>query len=86
MGERGIWAIECGGRAVFRPAIRANVVDVTGAGDAFMAGTLAGLVRGLAFEAALGDGRLAATLTIESGDSARHGLAAALAAARGRRT
>lgn len=86
LGERGIWAVDHGGPAVFYAAIGAEVVDVTGAGDAFMAGTLAGLARGLAFEAALGDGRLAATLTIETKDSARQDLATALAMARGRRT
>jgi pseudouridine kinase len=82
-GARGVHAVEGGGTPVFLPAIPAKVVDVTGAGDGFVAATLAGLARGLAFGDALRDGLLAATLTIETEASARADLAERLAERRG---
>ncbi|GAC1635621.1 MAG: carbohydrate kinase [Mycobacterium sp.] len=42
MGERGAFAM-CAGGTVRVPALRVNVVDTVGAGDAFMAGLIDGL-------------------------------------------
>ena len=42
MGERGAFAM-CAGGTVQVPALRVNVVDTVGAGDAFMAGLIDGL-------------------------------------------
>lgn len=47
-------------------AVAATPVDVTGAGDALVAGTLNALLRGASLDDAVGDGVLLATLTIES--------------------
>lgn len=51
------------------PAVPATPVDVTGAGDALVAGTLSALVRGRSIDDAVRDGVLLATLTIESSSS-----------------
>lgn len=48
------------------PAPQARVVDVTGAGDALIAGTLYGLVRGDALPRAVATGMQAARLALES--------------------
>ena len=55
-----------GGRTVAAtvPAVPAPIVDVTGAGDAAVAGTLFGLLRGLPMSAAAQYGQAAAALTI----------------------
>jgi pseudouridine kinase len=63
-------------------AVPARPVDVTGAGDALVAGTLAGLLEGLAPGRAVARGTLVAALTVESGRTVRPDLAAALRAAR----
>jgi len=49
----------------------ANVVDITGAGDALIAGALHGLMQGAVLSEAVATGSLLAALTIESGDSVR---------------
>lgn len=66
-----------GVRAV--PALPTQVVDVTGAGDALVAGTLAGLVGGLAVDDAVRAGMRAAAATVQSDHSVRPDLAQALA-------
>jgi len=63
------------------PAVPADVVDVTGAGDALVAGTLAGLATGLTPAAAVARGTLVAALTVADRRTVRADLAAALAAA-----
>jgi pseudouridine kinase len=52
-------------------AADAKVVDVTGAGDALIAGTLAGIIHGRSLAAAVRFGMSAALLTIEHSGSAR---------------
>lgn len=49
----------------FQPALRADVVDPVGAGDAFAAGFLSGMVRGLGVPRALRLGHLMAGLTLQ---------------------
>ncbi len=63
----------------FVPATAASVHDVTGAGDALVAGTLALLVTGVALDDAVLAGTLVAALTVESQYSVRPDLTAALA-------
>jgi 2-dehydro-3-deoxygluconokinase len=46
LGERGCVALDGDGEALVQPAIPATVVDPFGAGDAFVAGLLWGLLRG----------------------------------------
>ena len=70
-----------GGHVLAVPAVPAHVVDVTGAGDALVAGTLAGLATGLPPAAAVGRGTLVAALTVAARRTVREDLAAALAAA-----
>jgi len=55
-------------------AVRAEVVDVTGAGDALIAATISGLLRGLALPDAAREGALAAAITAESPGVAPTGL------------
>ncbi len=45
MGERGTWAIQ-GDHRTFVPAVEADMLDPTGAGDSFCGATLAGLAQG----------------------------------------
>lgn len=59
------------------PAVQAAVVDVTGAGDALVAGTLAGLLAGLPLAAAVARGTLVAARTIESEATVRVDITAA---------
>ena len=54
------------GETLDLPAPHASIVDVTGAGDALIAGTLAGLARGCDLAASLLIGQQAARLTLES--------------------
>jgi pseudouridine kinase len=61
-------------------ALPAATVDVTGAGDALVAGTLAGLRAGRPLHRAAELGTAAAALTVESEQTVRPDLAAALAA------
>jgi pseudouridine kinase len=62
------------------PAVPAAVVDVTGAGDALVAGVLAGLVQGRSIEQALALGTLTAALTVECDRSVRPDLGPGLVA------
>jgi len=60
------------------PAIQADVIDITGAGDALIAGTLHGLLRGRDTRAAIRTGMLLATLTTETAASVHPDLSASL--------
>jgi len=69
----------------FLPAVSARVADVTGAGDALVAGTLSGLVAGLPLTEAAQWGLAAAALTCESEQAVALGLGADAVAARAAR-
>jgi len=73
--EGAIVADAAGERRV--PAASSDVVDVTGAGDALVAGTLAGLVAGLSLDAAVARGSRVAARTIESEATVRVDIATA---------
>jgi pseudouridine kinase len=64
------------------PAVPADVVDVTGAGDSLVAATLSRLVAGAALEDAVRAGTRAAALTVASTFSVRPDLAAELSSQR----
>ncbi len=64
LGELG-HVVRTADGAWWSAAVPAEVVDVTGAGDALIAATLAGLVRGLPLPDATREGALAAALTAE---------------------
>jgi pseudouridine kinase len=64
------------------PALPADVRDVTGAGDALVAGTLAGLLAGRGLRSAVAAGTAAAALTVESEHTVRPDLTAAMIARR----
>jgi pseudouridine kinase len=72
LGRRGMFVSD-GRRRRIVPALPAQVVDVTGAGDAAAAGTLYGLLRGhdLATAAAYGQAAAALTLTCDQAVSQR---------------
>ena len=80
MGARGSAIItEAGTR--FQDAFPARPVDITGAGDAMIAGTLFALLSGASLDAAARTGALVAALTVESHSSVRPDLSPALLAA-----
>ncbi|HEX2137973.1 MAG TPA: carbohydrate kinase family protein [Microvirga sp.] len=60
------------------PAVAAEIVDVTGAGDALIAGTLSELLQGATLPDALATGLLSASLTVESPGSVRPDLSPGL--------
>lgn len=66
-GPRGAFAFA--GAPSFVPAARSHPINVTGAGDAFVAATVFALATGEEFAAALRLGAVAAALTIESPQS-----------------
>jgi len=77
-GAAGAVAHE-GGQAVHAPAVPVDVVELTGAGDAFAAGFIAGQLRGLSLPGRLGLGTRAAASALrvrgdlgELGDLAAH--------------
>jgi pseudouridine kinase len=76
-GAAGLVAADAGGAEWLGPSA-AEVVDVTGAGDALIAGTLAGLVRGCSLAQAAQFGMMAAALTIEHPASVRPDLSLAM--------
>jgi len=78
LGAEGALLAEPGRAARTLPAVRARVEDVTGAGDALIAGTVWGLLQGAGLEDALVGGLVAAALTVESPGSVRPDLSAPL--------
>lgn len=67
MGADGAIAIDADGRWYEVPAVAGGqVVDSNGAGDAFFAGTLFGVLEGVALQVALGYGARAAALSVSS--------------------
>lgn len=81
MGARGATIATAAGTSL-SSAIPAQPVDITGAGDAMIAGTLFGLLSGSPLEVAAGTGALVAALTVESPSSVRPDLSPALLAGR----
>lgn len=86
MGVREVF-VTCGDDGVLHvaadaesavPAPVVSATDATGAGDAFVAGTVAGLLAGLATPAALRRGMAAAHLTLQVPESVHPGLSPAL--------
>ena len=71
LGAKGAIVAEGGGPPVHLPATPAAVVDVTGAGDALVAGTLARLSDGSALAEAVRFGGALAALTLETTASVR---------------
>lgn len=84
LGAEGLLVAEADGEALQVPAVRAEIADVTGAGDALVAATLASLLAGLPLHAAAAWGCVAATLTLERIGSTRPDLSIALLEARAR--
>lgn len=78
-GEAGLVAAGAGIAEI--PAVYAQSVDVTGAGDALVAGVIAELLDGRTLEDAARTGSLAAALTIETSASVRPDLSRELLAA-----
>ena len=65
MGEQGIWAQDNQGHRWRIPAVPVQVVDVTGAGNAYCGGLLAGAVEGLPFLETALRGLVGASFAIE---------------------
>lgn len=65
MGEQGLAYADGGGSGFIR-AIKTEIVDTTGAGDAFSGATIFGLLNGVPVDEAMRLGITAASLTIES--------------------
>ena len=65
MGEQGIWVQDRQGNRWRIPAVPTQVVDVTGAGNAFCGGLLAGAVEGLPFLETALRGLVGASFAIE---------------------
>lgn len=68
-GQQGHW-LRTMDACYHTPALKAQVRDVTGAGDAMISATLYGLMQDLPMEDATRLGTLLATLSIESGEAA----------------
>ena len=80
LGRRGSLLVG-EGTVLHTPAFQAQVQDVTGAGDALLAGVVAGLWHGHDWPAALAQAHLCAALTIEVPGAVRSDLSPALLAA-----
>ncbi|GAB3031636.1 carbohydrate kinase [Nocardioides flavus (ex Wang et al. 2016)] len=74
-GADGSWMCSRGAEPVHLPAVPAEVVDVTGAGDAMLAAWVAAWLRGADPVAAAQEGHLAAAATIASPHTVRPDLA-----------
>ena len=74
LGAQGALAAETASAPVVLPAADAAAIDVTGAGDALIAGTLSRLAGGAGLTEAVGTGLVAAALTIERHGSVRSDL------------
>jgi len=72
IGEKGAYLFD-GNKEIEMPAIKVNVVDTTGAGDAFNAGFITGLIKGLSLKECLHWGIATASLKIQK-KGARNGL------------
>ncbi len=70
LGEIGVWLETLAGGTLF-PALEVLVLDVTGAGDALLAGTLFGLTMGKSLEQAVQVGQQVAALTLNTLHSVR---------------
>lgn len=77
LGEAGLIAAD-GSGATRVSAVKARMVDATGAGDSLVAATLVALLRGHSLPEATRMGTIAAALTIESSASVRPDLSPAL--------
>ncbi len=66
LGAEGVLVINKNGKVIRRRPVSSNVVDVTGAGDAFAGGFLLGLVKGLDLEKCVELGLYAAASCISS--------------------
>jgi pseudouridine kinase len=67
LGERGsVYYDAKTGEKAYQPALKTEVVDSSGAGDAFFSGTVAGLIRNLPLGKAVVLGTRLASLTIQS--------------------
>ena len=71
LGDQGLFVAETGGEGARLPAVAAQVVNVTGGGDALIAGTLSRLLEGERLVEALRAGLSAASLTVACHDSVR---------------
>ena len=80
-GAEGSWICSRGQGPVHLPAVRATVVDVTGAGDAMLAAWIAAWLRGADAVDAAREGHRAAAATIESPHTVRPDLAEAMSTA-----
>ena len=78
LGQGGGLAADPDGSMTMLPAVTADVVDVTGAGDALIAGTLSRVIEGVPLREALRTGLVAAALAIESRGSVRPDLSRGL--------
>ena len=78
-GAGGSYVCRQGARPVHLPAVPVDVVDVTGAGDAMLAGWIAAWLRGADAVEAARDGHRAAAATIASPHTVRPDLAEAMA-------
>jgi pseudouridine kinase len=78
-GERGSYVCAQGSRPVHLPAVPVEVVDVTGAGDAMLAGWIAAWLRGADPVEAAREGHRAAAATVTSNHTVRPDLAEAMA-------
>ncbi len=85
LGAEGALAAEPASAPTVLPAAGEAAVDVTGAGDALIAGTLSRLARGAALPEALGTGLVAAALTVDRHGSVRSDLSPDLIEAARRR-
>jgi pseudouridine kinase len=77
LGRRGMFVSSADSPQVTVPAVPAEIVDVTGAGDAAVAGTLFGLLRGDSLPRAARYGQAAAALTVGCEQSVNPRLSAA---------
>lgn len=76
LGDCGLVVAEGDAEVSMIPAVPAECVDVTGAGDALIAGTLYALLRGRTVKQAARTGTALAALTIESAATVRSDLSA----------
>jgi 2-dehydro-3-deoxygluconokinase len=79
-GERGVTLVEGDEPPVFAPALRVDVVEPVGAGDAFAAGFLAATLRGADPATRLRSGHLQAASTLRTHDDVGEPLPAAVIA------